>query len=154
MNGVTAESVSEYEQLIYLESNYFHSPKELYLVFDKLQAIDKDKSNVVIDLEKERILSQPKGGQLQNLTIEGNNISVDLMTEKDFNSFIFGTVTDANGYKVDIYSSTKSTYHEDGKTRERFGISIDELGQLVSPISIELTNFPEWIVDHKQIQIK
>lgn len=39
-NGVTASKISDDEAIYYLQSNYFREPKELYLVLNKIQAVD------------------------------------------------------------------------------------------------------------------
>lgn len=71
-NGVTGTVMSENEQIYYLQSNYFKEPKELYLAFNKIQAVDKEFAEVVLDTEKEEILKQPKGDKLRDMKITGN----------------------------------------------------------------------------------
>ncbi len=71
-DGVTASRISDDEAIIYLQSNYFNEPKELYLILNKIQAVDKEDANIVIDTQKKQILKQPDGNLLTDLIVEGN----------------------------------------------------------------------------------
>src|SRR5690606_35389705 len=46
-NGVTGTRISDDEAVVYLQSNSFKEPKELYIALNKIQAVDKDESNIV-----------------------------------------------------------------------------------------------------------
>ena len=52
LSGISGRGVGEFEQIIFLQSNYFEKPKELYLRINKLQALNKDEKTVIIDTEK------------------------------------------------------------------------------------------------------
>ncbi|MCM3719458.1 DUF5643 domain-containing protein [Fictibacillus phosphorivorans] len=48
-NGITGTGSYNEKQEIYLQSNYFHEPKELYLLLNKAQAVHKDDLFVIVD---------------------------------------------------------------------------------------------------------
>ena len=151
-NGITANGISPDESILYLQSNYFREPKELYLVLNKLQAVDKDEASVVVDTEKRQILKQPKGGFLSNLRVEGNDLIFDLHTEKEFNAFPFTTITDANGKVINSESSFLHTRNMKGITE--LGVDISNLKNQPNPISLELTAYPSWIRGNVKVKVK
>ncbi len=58
-NGVTGTLKDEHHSILYFQSNYFMKPKELYLRASSMKALDKDKREVLIDLENEALLAKP-----------------------------------------------------------------------------------------------
>lgn len=151
-DGATASHISKDEVMVYLQSNYFREPKELYLVLEKIQAVDKDEVNLVIDLQNERIVKQPKGNILNNFKIEGNDLVFTMETKKPFHFFSFSKITDANGKEI----NSPSTYQTmtDDSAGMKMGINIPNLKQQASPISLELSFYPTWIEGHEKIRIK
>lgn len=59
INGVTAEHISDNEKILYLQSNYFAKPKEMYITFSSIRALEKDKLDVVVDLKRVKLLKKP-----------------------------------------------------------------------------------------------
>ncbi|SDQ26565.1 protein of unknown function [Virgibacillus subterraneus] len=152
-NGVVGSEIAENEEIIYLQSNYFHDPERLYLVFSRMQAIDKDKRKLVVDTEEEVILNQPNGNKLRNLEINGNRVSLSLHTEKRFSYFMFGKMSDNTGKEVTTERSFTYGYRPD-KGMAEIGFNMKGSDQLKSPISIELEFFPNWITGDEKVRIK
>ncbi len=153
INGVVGSEIAENEQIIYLQSNYFHDPERLYLVFSRMQAVDKDKSKLVIDTEEEVILNQPNGSKLSGLEINGNKVSLSLHTKKRFSYFMFGKMRDSTGEEVVTERSFSYGYRPD-KGMSEIGFNMKSSDQLKSPISIELEFFPNWITGDEKVRIK
>ncbi|GIN64169.1 hypothetical protein J27TS8_41620 [Robertmurraya siralis] len=151
-NGITKNVLSGDEWLIYLQSNYFKEPEELYLAFNKIQALDKEDSSLVIDTEKEEIIEQPKGNKLRDLTVSTNEIRVNLYTEKEFPYGLFNEVVNGEGKKIDIDSSFWSGYRDEGYAA--IGVQIPHLKSQPNPLTLELSFFPEWIYGEEKIRIK
>ncbi|WP_449621559.1 DUF4179 domain-containing protein [Robertmurraya sp. Marseille-Q9965] len=151
MNGLSAIQVTEGEYIYYLQSNYFKEPKELYLVFNRVQAVDKEYSHIVVDMEKKEILKQPKGNMLRDLEVSRNQIGFKLYTEKAFPYGIFAEVKDANGKSVDYNTSFWDSYH-DGYSS--MWIRGSNFNRYANPLTFELTAFPEWIQGKTKIRIK
>jgi hypothetical protein len=151
-NGTTASKISDDETIYYLQSNYFNEPEKLFLVFNKIQAVEKEHSAVVVDTEKGEILSQPNGNKLRDLEIRGSNIGFSLYTKEEFHYGLFSEVTDGEGKKIDIDSSW-SRVSDDGGINQ-VGVSIPNLRKYPNPISLELSFFPAWIEGEGKIRIK
>lgn len=151
-NGTVLSNISPDEFILYLQSNYFREPKKLYLVLNKIQAIDKDEVKVLVDTKKLQILKQPKGGHLSDLRVEGNDLIFNFHTEKKFNSFLFTTITDGNGKQIDSNTSFMGGRMEHGYAE--IGVNIPDIKNQPNPISLELTAYPSWIKGNGKIKIK
>ncbi|WP_042357084.1 DUF4179 domain-containing protein [Bacillus rubiinfantis] len=151
-NGITANPISADETIIYLQSNYFREPQELYLVLNKIQAVDKGEAFVVVDTKTQQIQKQPKGNHLRNLRIEGNELIFDLHTEKRFSAFPFSTIKDASGRE--IQSDHGFTREGDQKGITTFGVGIPQLEKQQNQLSLELSYYPIWIKGNEKVKIK
>ncbi|WP_179865386.1 DUF4179 domain-containing protein [Bacillus sp. AFS017336] len=143
---------SNKEEIYYLQSNYFKEPKELYLVINGLQAIDKGDDYLVVDTEKQQILKQPKGNYLTDLKKEGETMFFTLNTKKEFNySMIGGSFIDAKGKEID-FNESYSGFSEDNKQIAGFKISSSQ--KYTNPIKIKLDFFPSYIKGKTKIRVK
>ncbi|WP_404330990.1 DUF4179 domain-containing protein [Mesobacillus maritimus] len=151
-NGTTASQISDNEKIIYLQSNYFKQPEELYLAVNKIQAVDKDEANVVIDPKNEEILKQPAGEKLSHLRVEENQAVFRFQNKEEFNYFLFGLIRDENGKELESPSSFNSGPDQDGI--EEYGVVISNLSSVKGPISLELSFYPSWIEGTEKVRIK
>lgn len=151
-NGVTATNISENEHIIYLQSNYFRQPKELYLALNKLQAVEQDEKFVIVDVESEKILKQPEGDYLREVKVEGGYLQFTMVTEEKFSNYIFGRVFDSEGNELQSGSFTVGTREDIGETN--FGIQIEKLGKLKGTVSVEVNSFPSWIEGDVKVRLK
>ncbi|MQR96011.1 DUF4179 domain-containing protein [Fictibacillus phosphorivorans] len=151
-NGITGSGDKDTEREVYLQSNYFKEPKELYLVLNSAQAIDKENAVIVVDTEKMKILKQPDGNKLRNLRKEDGQLVFDLHTKKPFRSAIFSTITDAQGKEIEVSSQSMGTEEEKGTTR--LGIELPSIDRSQNPLTIDLSYYPEWIKGNEKIRIK
>ncbi|MFF2874985.1 DUF4179 domain-containing protein [Gottfriedia sp. NPDC057991] len=149
-NGTTAKHISDNERIVYLQSNYFKDPKELYLVINKLQAVDKDKDYILLDTEKQQILQQPNGNFLTDFKKEGSVLKFTLNTKKEFHYSIVGSIYDANGKEVQT-SSESQEYYDGG--RQEIGITISSKNY-TNPLKLKLAFYPEYIQGDAKIRIK
>lgn len=151
-NGITANQISPEEAIIYLQSNYFREPKELYLVLNKIQAVDKDESHIIVDPINKKILKQPKGSFLSNLRIEGNELIFDMHAKKEFHAFPFTKITDASGKEILSNYSSILANDEEGVTE--LHVHIPNMNKRQNPIFLELSSYPTWIKGNEKIKIK
>lgn len=77
INGVSGMGYNENEEFIFLQSNFFEQPEELYLQFSSIRALDKDQLDVVVDVEQERLLKTPDD-QIKLLEVSKRGSRVDL----------------------------------------------------------------------------
>ncbi|MFC0190165.1 DUF4179 domain-containing protein [Fictibacillus aquaticus] len=149
--GVTGSIISADEQIIYLQSNYFHKPEELYVVINKLQAVEKEDMTLVVDTEKLQILKQPPGNVLSSLKIEDNNL-VFTMNVKKFHGDPFGEIKDVYGNVIETHGGFFRTSDEEGI--KEFGIEMPDMKTVKGPITIELSAYPAWINGEAKVRIK
>ncbi|MFD2445409.1 DUF4179 domain-containing protein [Bacillus sp. CGMCC 1.16607] len=150
-NGTTASKISDDEEIIYLQSNYFRQPKELYLALNKVQAVDKGEEYVVVDVEQGEILKQPKGNLLKSVKVSGSYIDFTMAAKKDFPYFLFSEIKDGKGNEIQSESSfSRGLGDEEEKS---FGVNIPGLKNQEGPISLKLSFFPSWIEDDVKIKI-
>jgi hypothetical protein len=151
-NGITATPISKEEMILYLQSNYFRQPEELYLALNHLQAIDKDEEWVKVDVVNEKILQQPAGNYLNDVKIAGDYLTFTMVTEEEFPSYIFGKILDHNGKEINSNSFLTST--RDEKNIKEFGIEIPNLLDHKDAVSLEITSYPSWIKGDVKIRLK
>ena len=100
--------------IYYLQSNYFEEPKELYLQFNKLMAMDKDEAYLFIDTDNEKILQQPTDKRFSNLTVKGRFIDLDLLGEEGYHHDPFSEIIDASGKTIHSVSGSFSPKEDEG----------------------------------------
>ncbi|KZE64851.1 hypothetical protein AWM68_09370 [Fictibacillus phosphorivorans] len=154
VNGITASGDKDSDREIYLQSNYFNEPKELYLVLNKAQAIDKENAVVVVDTEKMKILKQPAGNKLSNVRKEDGYLVFDLNVGKHskYSGMGFGTIKDVQGKEIESHAQSMSADEE--SNMKRVGIELPILKAEQNPITIELDFYPLWIKGNEKIRIK
>lgn len=58
-NGSVGKKISDDEEIIYMQSDFFNAPKKIKISGSKLMALDKDKMTVKIDLDQKKIIKAP-----------------------------------------------------------------------------------------------
>jgi len=149
LNGVTASKVNDEECTLYLQSNYFKNPKELYLVINKIQAVDKDEAYLIVDTEKQQIIKQPKGNLLANIKKEGSSLTFTLNTKKDFRYFLFDSFVDANG--KEFYINVGSSGFNEKKQIVSLTLPSEKY---TNPIKLKLEFYPSWIEGKAKVRIR
>ncbi|QED46641.1 DUF4179 domain-containing protein [Cytobacillus dafuensis] len=142
----------ENEMVIYLQSNYFSDPKELYLAFSSIRAVDKDELWVEIDPHKKKIIKAPKDGKISSVYKRWEELAITLETNPNFfDKQIFTYAEDLNG---NIIGKGKSfggggspnnnyvTYYVPYPTKEA----------VAGPIKLKLLDYPATI--NKKIKLK
>lgn len=150
-NGVTATSRSDDEQTIYLQSNYFKNPKELFIELNKIQAIDKEASKVIVDPVEEKIIQQPKGDLLKKFRVEASYLvfEMDDDQEEAHNTFGFHTL-----YQDGEEISYSSNYFRKKDNSIEVGVGVDRLDHLNERISLEISHYPIWITGSERVRVK
>lgn len=154
--GPTVENLSSYERVIHLQSNYFRNPDDLYLVADRIQALEKEETIVEVDLDKERIIQQPPGDIQMDVKMEDGYIifthpSVD--TEEIVNDISFGTIKDQDGNLVES-NSAYFTVDANNSGETEYGIQINNVSDLNGPLYFEIIAYPNWIDGDIKIPIR
>ncbi|WP_170138863.1 DUF4179 domain-containing protein [Oceanobacillus chungangensis] len=149
-NGVTSSSIADDEWMLYLQSNYFKDPEELNLVLGKIQTVDKEESMVIVDVENEVILNQPKRNLFTGVVREGDYLVFKY--NEEFPYSFFSQSYDADGNI--LYSDSSFSTASEGRGTNEFGYHIEHILGQKSPISLIIDFFPEWIIGNEKIKIK
>jgi len=150
--------MDDYTEILYLESNYFKHPKELYLKASRLKALDKDKLEVIVDLQKEELLKKPD----DRLSLEEINKTPEQIEfvfsikkelpddEKYAYNILKGQYTDSLGKSYDIDTFASST---GDKEYGRNYIHIDNI-DYANPITFTIVQYPTRIYGDINIKVK
>ncbi|MFJ7970006.1 DUF4179 domain-containing protein [Psychrobacillus sp. NPDC096389] len=142
--------VKNKERTYFLQSNYFKEPKKLYFKFDKVQALPKAESYLLIDLDKKEVLSEPTDGKLEVMNINDQSVEVKVQRIRENHMYtLFGDVVDAKGERIDTPSESM---HGD----EQYNYSTISLDSkdIVNPIKLNLYAYPNYLDGSVSIQIK
>ncbi|MFD1738745.1 DUF4179 domain-containing protein [Bacillus salitolerans] len=150
-NGIVASYPSEHEWIVYLQSNYFSNPDELYLEFSSVRALDKDEIEVVVDTEQEKILKSPADGRILDVQLNDDMLSFTLKVDP----FTEGEGYTYNLFKSEFVDATGATFSASGSfaSKQKSGIHLDSL-DFQSPITLTIGNYPSRLKEHIRFQIK
>lgn len=149
-NGVSAfgNEKGKMTHTFFLQSNYFSTPKKLYLQINKAQAIKQDQAFVEVNTNTKELLAFPDGPQLQ--LVDANRKGIELLfSVKDFHYDPFTTAIDARGKEISI--SSFSTYGEEDATH--WGLTF-ETTSYTNPIRLELHAYPTYIEGDVKVEVK
>ncbi|WP_432362362.1 DUF4179 domain-containing protein [Sporosarcina sp. UB5] len=148
-NGVSARGGGIY----YLQSNYFEEPKQLFLRINKLQALDKDETTLVIDTEKGEILKGPKDGKLKIKDSSWSGVHLVMPNAGDDPTHSYDMISigkDANA--KEIYISSTGMHMDEEGTRH-WDMTFDT-SNYTNPLRLELTRYPNYITGNVKIELK
>ncbi|WP_442599973.1 DUF4179 domain-containing protein [Neobacillus sp. D3-1R] len=145
------EQISENEAIFYLESHYFKKPKELYLTFNTIRALEKDELWVVIDPEKEKVLVSPKDGKITEVVMRNEELQIKL-NEKPFafKKEIFNTLDPIEGQNI-MGSMGMSFSSSDHFILYSVPYTATEVQE---PIKLKLIDYPATIQSKEEVRIK
>ena len=150
-NGITKSGARNDEvNIYYLQSNYFDEPKELYLQFNKLMAMDKDEAFLLIDTDNKQILQQPDDKRFSNLSVNGRFIDLELLGEEGYHHDPFSEIIDANG--KEIYSVSGSFSSKEDR-EVLIGLELPDT-DFESPLKLPLAAYPSYIEGNAKIKIR
>lgn len=152
-NGISASLIEENRIILYFQSNYFRFPKEIYITAKRFNALDKDKLEVLVDLEKEKLLSKPDN-QIHLTGIESNteNMVVNFKLIRD------NIEDDGRVYGVFSSKFTDSTGKEYSSSGGGSNVGDVHLVMknlpYVSPLKLTIDQYPVHIKGDIQIRVK
>jgi hypothetical protein len=163
MNGYSGSRLDENHESLYFQSNYFDIPKKLYIKGFSVRALDKDKLDVVVDLENNKLLKAPDERlslrEIQKTEKETHiifRLESDKAFEDRFSGFVFsGSFKDSKGK---TYNNSGMETWVDGLNDEvkipMINFKIDNDPEITGPIHIKLYNYPERISKDYEVRIK
>lgn len=150
--------------IIGFESSYFHKPKELYIEGEMFRALDKEKMDVVVDINQGKLLHAPddlleyKGmtsyGKYRKLTF---TLQVDHAKDNMAYGGIFeGKFKDASGKEHEmatISGGVTSSMMESGGMTQNNYYYLDDT-DYEQPLTFRVSGYPNYIRHPYKIRIK
>jgi hypothetical protein len=152
-NGITGLDFNGNRHEIYLQSNYFKTPKELHLRFNSIRALDKKQLEVIVDPEKMEILQAPLDGRIRKISREENYLKFTFQDNLKRGIISpFNQAIDSNGEKIGEGNSAASWNGTEGE----FEILIPYFGEGAAPgpITLKITDYPSLIKGEADVRLK
>lgn len=153
VGGLMSSFPDDFTRYLYFESNYFDNPDSIHIMGSGINAIDKEKMDVIVDIEKGKLLKSPDE-YLKLLEIENryNSDSFSLGFEyPDEEGLSFRlSFKDAENNNLRIRSAGSSS----GENYSRFYLYIPNDLDYVNPITLTLSNYPNIIDKPFKIKVK
>lgn len=158
INGASGSMKDENHETLYFQSNYFSSPKELYICGTSIRALDKDKCLVEVDLNNSKLLKAPNE-RLNLSRIETSSSSTKLEftlktddpLDKLYHYSIFNhSIKDASGA---MYQSSTST-SSDRSGMQSIVITLNKSLQGIARLYLPLEDYPERIKGNFKVRVK
>ncbi|MBB4825489.1 hypothetical protein HNO89_002723 [Sporosarcina luteola] len=150
-NGASA-SKTEKQTTYYLQSNYFQQPDKLYLQINRLEALDKTESTLVINTDAATVIQMPEYDNLEVVKMKRNYVEMLVKGQNIFEHRhnLVGQITDKNGKVVGISSSSISDEAHDAK---RYEITFETV-DYENPLYLEFSSYPHYIEGDVKIELK
>ncbi|GAA0720990.1 hypothetical protein GCM10008905_10850 [Clostridium malenominatum] len=158
-NGVIGSSKDDYNETLYFQSNYFANPKELHIKGSSIRAVDKDKLEVIVDMDKNELIKAPdhrltlksisKGNE--EITLEFSLITDKIMDEKHAYNVFSHEFKDGSGK---VYNNKSSGTHAGESNEQGILYHISSEIKYKNPIYLKVYNYPERIKGEFDIKVK
>jgi len=149
VTGTTTRHISENEKIYYLQSNYFDKPNQLYLHINQLMAIDKEEAEVIVDTEKNKLMTVPKDGKLKLGESSKSHLDFYMDEKWEDNYNIFVSAIDANGKELSI----PSTEMHNEENKKAWLLQLEDT-KYKNPLRLELTAYPNYIEGDIRLKLK
>lgn len=134
----------------FLQSNYFKEPQELYLKIDKVQALPKEESYLLVDFAKKEILEQPSLRKVEVINVGSNTIELKYRpTRKNHISSLLSQGENAKGEIVDIPIQSNR-----GNDEEQFSVNTLDEKDIINPVKLYFISYPNYLDGSISFKIK
>jgi len=157
-NGISSKIISDNEEIIFLQSNYFDFDKDdnLFIQFSSAKALDKDKLDVVVDLSEKKLVKKPDENlQLADFIFENDGIKLvfKMKNSNDNQNTAFQVIGDI------YYDETGNEYFvENGMSFTRDKEHFLQQFTIQQPrqglVTFQIANYPTTINEFVKLQIK
>lgn len=157
-NGITASLTDDNHRTLYFQSNYFTTPKKLYITGSRIRALDKDKLEVTLDLEGKKFLKVPNDKlTLANVKLEDKkllvsyNLKSGVIDEKrSYNIFTFSAL-DSNKNKLEGKTGGSSSADNEGVQNGYNAYTSST--SIKDPVTLTIEDYPNWIESPFRIDV-
>lgn len=159
MNGVSGSRVDENHEVLYFQSNYYTDPHALYITGSSIRALDKDKLQVEVDIDRMQLIKAPDSRLvLDSVKRSGNEVSMEFSLTKDqawdekYSYFLFGSrFQDGSGNMYDN-KHIEAGGMEGSQQRLCYIIAADTV--VKNPVRLTIEDYPARIKGYFKLQIK
>ncbi|WP_432664048.1 DUF4179 domain-containing protein [Wukongibacter baidiensis] len=152
LNGLISSNPDDFRRDLYFESNYFTRPDSVHIMGNGIKAIDKEKIDVVVDIEKTKLLNSPdrdfKFREVENRPTT-DTISLVFEYPDEGLSFSFD-FKDAEGNIL----RADSLGHSSTENSSQIFFMIPKDLDYVNPITLTLSNYPNVINKQFKVEVK
>lgn len=161
-NGVTGMPTGDNSETLFFQSNYFKKPNNINIELSSIRALDKDKLEVIVDLENNKILKAPDNRLrytgIGNDTYDGKYISFELTKDpQDENrtySIFSHEVYDNNGDKVEYKVEGNSSLPLEEGYKQLSYLFLENISEINGPITLKIHDYPNRIKGYYKIKVK
>lgn len=151
--GMASSNLTKNHEILYFQSNYFTAGSKLYLIGSGVRALDKNKTEVVVDLKNKKFLQAPK--QLELISIKKKNkdlaLEFSFASNRTFGHSVLGDkMTDAHGTNF---------YQKQGSTdflphQQRINMIFGNGSKAKGPLHFTIQDYPSTIKGNFKVEIK
>ena len=151
LNGVSGIGGNyDATRTLFIQSNYFRTPKKLSLKFDRIQALPKGENYIEIDFDSKKVISQPANWPMTISDITGGSFKATIPNSKTFHHQLFGEVINANGQIVESSLSSFSFSRDD---ENMYFEQYFSFNNIVNPIKIYIDSYPNYLDGDATVKI-
>jgi len=150
LNGISGFG-SNYDTMrtVFIQSNYFRKPKQLYLKIDRIQALPKGENYIELDFSKKEVIHQPADLPIQISDIDNNSFTATIPNSSEtFHHEIFLEAFDANGKSLNF--SSHSMFRDDHYMTFQPRLEIQEMA---NPVKMFIHSFPNYLEGNASLKI-
>ncbi|MGE7623160.1 DUF4179 domain-containing protein [Viridibacillus sp. NPDC096237] len=150
-NGITSFGGNDdHQRTLFLQSNFFEQPKNLYLKFDKVQALPKKESFIVMDLNRGTVLKESYQDKVKITDVSKLSIEAEMKGEHGKLPYqLFSGLEDASGRELD--TDSWSRWSDNDSTHWQVGL---ETQKIVNPVKVYFNAYLNYLKGNTSIQIK
>ena len=151
MNGISGFGGNyDSSRTLFIQSNYFRTPKELHLKLERIQALPKGENFIEIDFNKKKVISQPANLPIIISNITNHSFVAKIAnSSKSFHHELFGEAIDKNEQTLD--SSGFSMQNGDDHLIYESRYKTDNI---VNPVKIYLHSYPNYLDGSASVKIE
>jgi hypothetical protein len=157
----TSGSMAKDHPVLYFESPYFTEPKALYVQGSWFRALDKDRMNVIVDLDRRNVLFAPDDKlKLVGVQVGQTRTRLEfLLTGVDPRDHMGYSVfesefTDGAGKPRKMSDLSGVAVEWDNATREQHSYYYLDNGEYPQPVTFTISSYPQYIRQPYHIRIK
>ncbi|MGE7923381.1 DUF4179 domain-containing protein [Viridibacillus arvi] len=152
-NGISSfGGDDDYQRTFFLQSNFFNQPENLFLKFDKVQALPKEEAYMIVDLDKKKVLKRSYQNKVVVTNISDHSIKVKMKVKNGDKRFgLIYEVKDAKNKRLDMPSI--ATWFDEENNEANWEVELKPQ-KLVNPVKVYFSDYPNYLKGSTSIQIK